>query len=180
MQLHPGDDFQAVISGHPAGTVFLVKAGVHREQSVVPRDGDVFIGEPGAFKRTYDRQDFAMPPHSLTVLDNAKSAGLSVYGIGKIEDLFAGQGLTDAVHTEGDRDGLKKTLDAIQNRTERGIIFTNLVDLDMTYGHRENPEGYAEGLKLIDSYLPDLLDALGESRVSSAYDEALLNEILRG
>ncbi len=121
-----------------------------------------FVGEPGGFMRTYDRQDFAMPPHSLTVLDNAKSAGLSVYGIGKIKDLFAGQGLTDAVHTEGDRDGLERTLDAIRNRTERGIIFTNLVDLDMTYGHRENPEGYAEGLKLIDSFLPDLLDALDE------------------
>jgi phosphopentomutase len=121
-----------------------------------------FVGEPGAFKRTYDRQDFAMPPHSLTVLDNAKSAGLSVHGIGKIEDLFAGQGLTSSVHTEGDRDGLEKTIEAIRNRTEPGIIFTNLVDLDMTYGHRENPSGYADGLMLIDSYLPDLLAALGE------------------
>jgi phosphopentomutase len=121
-----------------------------------------FIGEPGAFKRTYDRHDFAMPPHSLTVLDNAKSAGLSVFGVGKIEDLFAGQGLTGAVHTEGDRDGLEKTLEAIRERAEPGIIFTNLVDLDMTYGHRENPEGYAEGLALIDSYLPDLLGALGD------------------
>jgi phosphopentomutase len=121
-----------------------------------------FIGEPGAFKRTYDRHDYAMPPHSLTVLDNAKAAGLSVFGIGKIEDLFAGQGLTEAVHTEGDRDGLERTLDAIRNRPEKGIIFTNLVDLDMTYGHRENPQGYAEGLMLIDSFLPDLLGALGE------------------
>ena len=121
-----------------------------------------FKGEPGAFQRTYDRQDFAMPPGELTVLDNAKDAGMSVFGIGKIEDLFAGRGLTDAVHTEGDRDGLERTVAAIKERTERGIIFTNLVDLDMTYGHRENPEGYAVGLELIDSYLPALLDALGE------------------
>lgn len=118
-----------------------------------------FIGEPGSFKRTYDRQDFAVPPHSPTLLDHAKAAGLSVYGIGKIKDLFAGEGLTDAVHTEGDADGLARTVEAIQNRTERGIIFTNLVDLDMTYGHRENPVGYADGLQLIDGFVPELVES---------------------
>ncbi len=121
-----------------------------------------FVGEAGAFRRTYDRQDFAMPPHTPTVLDTASGAGLSVFGIGKIQDLFAGQGLTDAVHTEGDRDGLARTVDAIENRGDPGIIFTNLVDLDMTYGHRENPQGYAEGLALIDSFVPHLTAALGE------------------
>jgi phosphopentomutase len=121
-----------------------------------------FIGEPGSFQRTYDRQDFALAPHSPTLLDHAKAAGLQVFGIGKIEDLFAGVGLTDAVHTEGDRDGLERTVSAIAARTGPGIIFTNLVDLDMTYGHRENPHGYHEGLKLIDSFLPGLVDALGE------------------
>lgn len=119
-----------------------------------------FIGEPGSFRRTYDRQDFAMPPHSPTVLDSAKAMGLSVFGIGKIQDLFAGQGLTDAVHTEGDRDGLERTVAAIEQRSEPGIIFTNLVDLDMTYGHRENPEGYAAGLALIDSFVPALRSAM--------------------
>lgn len=122
-----------------------------------------FHGQPGSFKRTYDRQDFAMPPTELTLLDNAKELGYEVFGIGKIEDLFAGRGLTDAVHTEGDEDGLNKTLEAMRERQSRGIIFTNLVDLDMTYGHRENPEGYAEGLELIDRYLPDLLAALGDN-----------------
>lgn len=121
-----------------------------------------FHGEPGSFERTYDRQDFAMPPPELTLLDNAKELGYEVYGIGKIEDLFSGRGLTDAVHTEGDEDGLRKTLEAMRERPGRGIIFTNLVDLDMTYGHRENPEGYARGLELIDRHLPDLLGALGE------------------
>lgn len=119
-----------------------------------------FVGEPGSFRRTYDRQDFAMPPHSPTLLDHAKEAGLQVFGIGKIEDLFAGHGLTDAVHTEGDRDGLEQTVTALRTRTEPGIIFTNLVDLDMTYGHRENPEGYHEGLRLIDSFLPSLVEGL--------------------
>ena len=120
-----------------------------------------FVGEPGHFRRTYDRQDFAMPPHSPTLLDHASDAGLSVFGIGKIEDLFAGRGLTDAVHTEGDADGLERTVDAIRTGRERGVIFTNLVDLDMAYGHRENPSGYADGLAVIDSFVPQLVDALG-------------------
>ncbi len=119
-----------------------------------------FEGEPGRFKRTYERHDFAMEPNSPTLLDHAKEAGLFVHGIGKIEDLFAGQGLTSAVHTEGDADGLQKTVEALQTRRESGIIFTNLVDLDMTYGHRENPGGYAEGLTLIDSYIPALVGEL--------------------
>ena len=120
-----------------------------------------FEGSPGNFKRTYERHDFAMAPHSPTLLDHAKDAGLSVVAIGKIEDLFAGRGMTTAIHTEGDEDGLQKTIEAMQTHTNPGIIFTNLVDLDMTYGHRENPEGYATGLRLIDSYVPALLGALG-------------------
>ncbi|MDH3397964.1 MAG: phosphopentomutase, partial [Acidimicrobiia bacterium] len=118
-----------------------------------------FEGESGSFYRTYERRDYAMPPHSPTVLDHASAAGLPVVGIGKIEDLFAGQGLTSAVHTEGDADGLEKTIEAI-DEYDRGIIFTNLVDLDMRFGHRENPAGYAAGLALIDSYLPRLTAGL--------------------
>lgn len=120
-----------------------------------------FVGAPGAFRRTYDRHDFALAPHSPTLLDHAKAAGQQVFGIGKIEDLFAGVGLTDAVHTEGDRDGLEQTVAAMHARTEPGIIFTNLVDLDMTYGHREDPEGYHAGLRLIDGFVPALVAALG-------------------
>jgi len=124
-----------------------------------------FIGSPGSFTRTYDRHDFALPPHSPTVLDHAKAAGLQVFGIGKIDDLFAGVGLTDTVHTEGDRDGLARTVAALDERPLPGIIFTNLVDLDMIYGHRENPAGYHQGLRLIDSYLPALVERLGPSDV---------------
>lgn len=120
-----------------------------------------FVGEPGAFRRTYQRQDFSLLPHSTTLLDHAKEAGLAAFGIGKIEDLFGGRGLTGAVHTEGDEDGLRQTIAALEERPEPGIIFTNLVDLDMTYGHRENPEGYAVGLSLIDSYLPAVVERLG-------------------
>jgi phosphopentomutase len=120
-----------------------------------------FEGSVGNFRRTYERRDFSMAPHAPTVLDHAKEFGLSVLAIGKIEDLFAGQGITEAIHTEGDQDGLRKTGEAIRARTEPGIIFTNLVDLDMIYGHRENPEGYATGLRLIDSYVPELAEGLG-------------------
>ncbi|MGI9647336.1 MAG: phosphopentomutase, partial [Acidimicrobiia bacterium] len=118
-----------------------------------------FIGEAGDFHRTYDRKDFAMPPHGETIIDKVNAAGLRAYGVGKIEDLFVGRGLTDAVHTEGDRDGLEHTIAAI-NEVDQGLIFTNLVDLDMRYGHRENPEGYAAGLAVIDEFVPHLLDAL--------------------
>jgi phosphopentomutase len=120
-----------------------------------------FEGTPGHFQRTYERHDFAMEPHSPTLLDHAQDAGVPVVAIGKIEDLFAGRGVTTAVHTEGDEDGLRKTIAVMQADTHPGIIFTNLVDLDMVYGHRENPDGYAAGLRLIDSYVPALTAALG-------------------
>lgn len=86
---------------------------------------------------------------------------MHVLGIGKINDLFAGAGVSEFIHTAGDEDGLRKTISAMESRLEPGIIFTNLVDLDMTYGHRENPAGYAEGLRLIDRYLPELLARVG-------------------
>jgi phosphopentomutase len=119
-----------------------------------------FEGEQGGFRRTYQRRDYALPPPEDTLLDRAEQAGFSVFGVGKIEDLFSGRGLTDAVHTEGDADGLEQTVKAL-GLVETGIVFTNLVDLDMVYGHREDPHGYAEGLQLIDGHLPSLLEALG-------------------
>lgn len=119
-----------------------------------------FEGDRGSFHRTYERHDYAMPPPEATMLDRAKDAGLPVVGVGKIQDLFVGRGLTDAVHTEGDADGLEKTVEAIRG-VDRGIVFTNLVDLDMRYGHREDPEGYARGLGVIDEHLPAVLAVLG-------------------
>ncbi len=119
-----------------------------------------FEGEPGSFHRTYERHDYAMPPPAPTVLDRAKEAGLQVYGVGKIEDLFVGRGLTDSAHTEGDLDGMRKTIRAIR-AVGHGIVMTNLVDLDMRYGHREDPVGYAQGLALFDEHLPHVVAALG-------------------
>ncbi|MCY4649641.1 MAG: phosphopentomutase [bacterium] len=124
-----------------------------------------FVGKPGSFQRTYDRKDFSMPPPSATLLDRVCDAGMTVWGVGKTEDLFCGRGLTRSEHTEGDLDGLRKTEDALSgmvagNRT--GLIFANLVDLDMRYGHRQDPHGYAEGLSLIDDRIPVVVDNLGE------------------
>ena len=124
-----------------------------------------FVGEPGSFQRTYDRKDFSMPPPSPTLLDRVSEAGMTVWGIGKIEDLFCGRGLTRAEHTEGDADGLARTRAALSemvSRDEPGLVFTNLVDLDMRYGHRQDPDGYASGLALIDARLPGLVASLGE------------------
>ncbi|MGH9052228.1 MAG: phosphopentomutase [Acidimicrobiia bacterium] len=119
-----------------------------------------FEGERGGFRRTYQRRDYALPPPEDTLLDRAQQSGFSVFGVGKIDDLFSGRGLTDAVHTEGDTDGLEQTVKAL-GLVDRGIVFTNLVDLDMLYGHREDPHGYAQGLRVVDGYLPHLLEALG-------------------
>lgn len=114
-----------------------------------------FEGERGSFHRTYDRRDYAMAPPAPTMLDKASDNGLEVVGVGKIEDLFQGRGLTEAIHTEGDADGMTRTAAAL-DRVERGIIMTNLVDLDMRYGHRENANGYAKGLAVIDDHLPEV------------------------
>lgn len=123
-----------------------------------------FIGRPGSFQRTYDRKDFSIPPPSATLLDRVFSAGMTVWGIGKTEDLFCGRGLTRSEHTEGDRDGLRRTAGAVSRMVaehRRGLVFANLVDLDMRYGHRQDPHGYAEGLSLIDGWVPALVDTLG-------------------
>ena len=124
-----------------------------------------FVGKPGSFSRTYDRKDFSMPPPSPTLLDVVAKSGMTVWGIGKTEDLFCGRGLTSAQHTEGDENGLARTVEALRHltsRNDRGLIFTNLVDLDMLYGHRQDPHGYARALGVIDTWIPALVEALGE------------------
>ena len=129
----------------------------HRICRVITRP---FIGGQGHFKRTYNRKDFSMEPPAETLLDRLKGAGREVVGIGKIEDIFAGRGITKAIHTEGNADGLAKTLGAM-NTYQQGLIFVNLVDFDMVYGHRRNPEGYAKALDEVDAFVPELMGALG-------------------
>ena len=114
-----------------------------------------FTGPPGGFVRTVERRDFSLAPPGDTLLDIAKAHGLPVVGVGKIEDIFAGRGLTGSVHTEGNPDGMARTLDAL-GHVENGIIMVNLVDFDMLYGHRNDPEGYARALVEFDTWLPRL------------------------
>jgi len=118
-----------------------------------------FVGAPGAFKRTYNRRDFSLVPPARTLLDHVRDAGQSVVGIGKISDIFAGRGLSFSVHSEGNRDGMHLTLEALAT-LDRGLLFVNLVDFDMVYGHRNDVPGFAAALGELDRWLPELEAAL--------------------
>jgi phosphopentomutase len=118
-----------------------------------------FVGRPGAFRRTANRRDFAMPPPAETLLDRVKAAGLPVVAIGKIEDLFAGRGMTEAHHTASDDEGMDQVERAF-DRVASGLVLANLVDFDTVYGHRNNVEGYAANLERFDARLAEVLPRL--------------------
>jgi phosphopentomutase len=136
--------------------------GEHEVVRVIARP---FVGTPGNWVRTPNRRDFSVTPPEPTVLDFLKDAGMMVYAVGKIEDIFAGQGITDAVHTRDNMDGVDKTIAAIREHRERGMIFTNLVDFDAKYGHRNDPVGYADTLAEFDQRIPEILDVLADDDV---------------
>ena len=116
-----------------------------------------FIGDKAEnFKRTYNRKDFELETFGKTMLDVLKENGKDVIAIGKIEDLFTGRGITKAIHTQGNADGIERTIEEIKKES-KGLIFTNLVDFDMLYGHRNNIEGYAKALEYFDSKLPEIM-----------------------
>lgn len=112
-----------------------------------------FNGEPGAFKRTTNRHDYAVPPPKGMLLDQLAERGIDVYSIGKIFDVFLGRGIREYVKTTSNTDGMAKTLEAMDEVT-RGLIFVNLVDFDQQYGHRNDVEGYASALEEVDRWLP--------------------------
>ena len=118
-----------------------------------------FIGGPGQFKRTANRRDFALPPRGETLLDRLTSASRTVIAIGKIEDLFAGRGISTAIHTASDDDGMDTVL-AQMASVRDGLIFTNLVDFDTQYGHRNDIPGYAQNLERFDARLAEVLPRL--------------------
>jgi phosphopentomutase len=120
-----------------------------------------FVGVPGSFRRTSNRHDFAMTPTAETVLDRLSAAGIPTIAVGKIQDLFAGQGITRGVHTASDDAGMD-AIDAELETTARGLIFANLVDFDTLYGHRNDVEGYAANLERFDARLAALLPRLRE------------------
>lgn len=118
-----------------------------------------FVGELGAFERTSNRRDYSLNPFGETILDIVKESGNQVMAVGKIEDIFNGVGITKAIHTKSNMDGVDKTIEYL-NSDDKGIIFTNLVDFDAKYGHRRNVEGYKNALEELDKRIPEILGAM--------------------
>ncbi|MCC8141724.1 MAG: phosphopentomutase [Lachnospiraceae bacterium] len=114
-----------------------------------------FIGEPGSFTRTSRRHDFSLQPPQETMLDQLKEAGYDVLAVGKINDIFAGKGITEFVRTSGNEEGIQRTLEYM-DRDFEGLCFVNLVDFDMLYGHRNDVDGYAKALAYFDEKLPEI------------------------
>ncbi len=128
-------------------------SGKHSVCRVIARP---FIGKPGAFKRTHRRHDYALPPTGETVLDKLVAAGVETYGIGKIHDIYSGNGVKHSVHSESNEDGMRLLREHAKD-VDDGLIFINLVDFDMKYGHRNNVFGYADALKEFDQFLGEFL-----------------------
>ena len=141
-----------------ARSLLVGKHGVGR---VIARP---FIGAPGNFKRTSNRHDYSLEPPKQTLLDAVKAAGMDSIAVGKIYDIFAGQGITEHVYNKSNADGMQHTLNyAAKDFT--GLCFVNLVDFDMLYGHRRDIDGYAKALTEFDTWLPGLLEKLGDEDI---------------
>ena len=138
-----------------------VTVGEHRVGRVIARP---FIGSSGEYVRTAHRKDFALEPPAATVLDLLQQEGFETIGIGKIDDLFCGRGLSGKIHTKSNAEGIRATLEVMKG-LNRGLVMTNLVDFDMLYGHRQDPRGMAHALEEFDRGLPDLTGALNDQDV---------------
>ncbi|WP_374700071.1 phosphopentomutase [Fusibacter sp. 3D3] len=123
-----------------------------------------FVGTPGHFERTSNRRDYSLKPFNKTVLDMAKEHGLEVKAVGKIVDIFDGEGITEDVHTKDNMDGVEQTLKYLK-QDFKGILFTNLVDFDAKFGHRRDIKGYKEALEAFDARIPELLEAMHDEDV---------------
>lgn len=123
-----------------------------------------FTGKPGSFVRTSGRHDYSLEPEGDTMLDRLKSAGQDVIAVGKISDIFAGKGVTEAERTKNNAEGTEATI-RFTKKDFHGLCFTNLVDFDMLYGHRNDVEGYAKALTEFDERLPEILAGLGEDDI---------------
>ncbi|HEV8420141.1 MAG TPA: phosphopentomutase [Actinomycetota bacterium] len=132
--------------------------GEHRVGRVIARP---FDGEPGAFVRRPERRDYSVPPPGRTVLDFIRDAGIPVYGVGKIRDIFDGRGLSEFSYSDSNDHGVDLSIDFLR-RPGTSLVFTNLVDFDSKYGHRNDPSGYAKCIEALDPRIPELEDAVGE------------------
>ncbi len=120
-----------------------------------------FVGEPGNFTRTANRHDYALSPFGRTTMNELKDAGFEVIALGKISDIYNGEGVTEAIRTKNNTDGMDQ-LNKVVRRDFKGLSFLNLVDFDANYGHRRDPIGYGEALEEFDRRLPEVLEALDE------------------
>ena len=123
-----------------------------------------FIGSNGHYTRTERRKDFSLPPIAHTLLDYVSDAGLTVSAVGKIEDIFCNRGITQSVHTHTNAEGIEQTIKYIENAPD-GLIFTNLVDTDMLYGHRNDVEGFGKSLQYFDDNLPRIINAMSDDDI---------------
>lgn len=154
----------------------ILDEGKYNVARVIARPYKIIDGKPTRISK--DRRDYSMAPFGKTVLDKVKDAGAKVIGIGKIEDIFEKAGITHAIHTGSNKEGLELTIKAIDGTLDldkikypsanitdnnREIIFTNLVDTDMLFGHRNNAEGYGKAIEEIDEYLEKILPLIGEN-----------------
>ena len=135
--------------------------GKHGVGRVIARP---FVGQPGSFKRTANRHDFSLEPPKQTLPEAVKEAGLASIGVGKIHDIFAGQGLTEHVYNKSNADGMAHTM-RYAAQDFKGLCFVNLVDFDMQYGHRRDIDGYARALNEFDAWLPRLMEQLTDEDV---------------
>ena len=135
--------------------------GKHGVGRVIARP---FVGEPGSFKRTPNRHDYSLEPTATTLLDAVKASGKASIGVGKIYDIFAGRGTTEHVYNKSNANGMEHALNYAGQDFE-GLCFVNLVDFDMSFGHRRDPEGYANALNEFDAWLPGFMEKLGEDDI---------------
>ncbi|GGC86801.1 phosphopentomutase [Thalassobacillus devorans] len=120
-----------------------------------------FVGEPGAFERTPNRHDYALKPFGRTVMNEMKDEGLDVIALGKISDIYDGEGVTESIRTSDNMDGMDQLVTSM-DKDFRGLNFLNLVDFDAKFGHRRDPQGYGEALEAFDARLPQVLEKLKE------------------
>lgn len=135
--------------------------GKHGVGRVIARP---FIGQPGDFKRTANRRDFSLMPPRDTLLNKLSAAGYDVIGVGKIGDIFSMSGITETHPTHGNGEGMETTL-ALADKDFHGLCFVNLVDFDMLYGHRQDPDGYATAISAFDAWLPEFMAKMGKDDV---------------
>ncbi len=121
-----------------------------------------FVGTSGTYRRTANRHDYAVPPPEGMLLDRLGAQGIAVCSVGKIADIFLGRGISASVKTASNSEGMARTLEALGSLSE-GLVFTNLVDFDSLYGHRNDVEGYALALEEVDRWLPSLLESLSDN-----------------